>query len=177
MEQVVKKIEPVLKPLRDRVLFLKHNLNARALGALTRELAAVSDDVDALIADMQQAVGEADAYLKAMSMIKLKQMRLSERLTPSRLAAPGGSLPGGVAAVDHECGARDVCRSGASEVDGQRANIRRFAGASHRHVADERLDHVRPALVPLPVDVGHEQPRADGVDGDAMGRPVTAALP
>ena len=66
MEQVEKKIDPVLEPLRDRVLFLKHNLNARALGALTKELAAVSDDVDALIADMQQAVGEADAYLKSM---------------------------------------------------------------------------------------------------------------
>ena len=66
MEQVEKKIDPVLEPLRDRVLFLKHNLNARALGALTRELAAVSDDVDALVADMQQAIGEADAYLKSM---------------------------------------------------------------------------------------------------------------
>ena len=66
MEQVETKIDPVLEPLRDRVLFLKHNLNARALGALTKELAAVSDDVDALIADMQQAIGEADAYLKSM---------------------------------------------------------------------------------------------------------------
>ena len=67
MEQVEKKIDPVLKPLRDRVLFLKHNLNARALGALTKELAAVSHDVDVLIVDMQQAIGEADAYLKAMA--------------------------------------------------------------------------------------------------------------
>lgn len=66
MERVEKRIDPVLEPLRDRVLFLKHNLNARALGALTRELTAVSRDVDALVADMQQAIGEADAYLKEM---------------------------------------------------------------------------------------------------------------
>lgn len=66
MERVEKRIDPVLKPLRDRVLFLKHNLNARALGALTKELSAVSRDVDALVADMQQAIGEADAYLKEM---------------------------------------------------------------------------------------------------------------
>ncbi len=66
MERVEKKIDPVLKPLRDRVLFLKHNLNARALGALSKELTAVSHDVDALVADMQQAIGEADAYLKTM---------------------------------------------------------------------------------------------------------------
>ena len=35
------RVEPVLQPLRDRVLFLKHNLNARALGALTKELGTV----------------------------------------------------------------------------------------------------------------------------------------
>ena len=66
MERVEKKIDPVLTPLRDRVLFLKHNLNARALGALSRELSTMSRDVDALLADMQQAIGEADAYLKVM---------------------------------------------------------------------------------------------------------------
>lgn len=67
MDRVEKRIDPVLKPLRDRVLFLKHNLNARALGALSKELTAVSQDVDALVADMQQAIGEADAYLKTMA--------------------------------------------------------------------------------------------------------------
>ena len=66
MARVEQRIDPVLKPLRDRVLFLKHNLNARALGALTKELGALSTNVDALVADMQQAIGEADAYLKTM---------------------------------------------------------------------------------------------------------------
>ncbi len=66
MSRVEKRIDPVLRPLRDRVLFLKHNLNARALGAIAKELTAVSADVDALVADMQTAIGEADAYLKVM---------------------------------------------------------------------------------------------------------------
>ena len=66
MARVEKRIDPVLRPLRDRVLFLKHNLNARALGALVKELSAVSADVDALVADMQVAITEADAYLKSM---------------------------------------------------------------------------------------------------------------
>jgi hypothetical protein len=66
MSRVEQRIDPVLEPLRDRVLFLKHNLNARALGALTKELGALSTDVDALVADMQRAIGEADAYLKTM---------------------------------------------------------------------------------------------------------------
>jgi hypothetical protein len=60
------RIEPILRPLRDRVLFLKHNLNARALGALTRELGTVQAGVDALIADMQRAITEADAFIAAM---------------------------------------------------------------------------------------------------------------
>lgn len=67
MERVASRIDPVLKPLRDRVLFLKHNLNARALGAITRELSVVSKDVDVLVADMQRAIGDADAYLASMA--------------------------------------------------------------------------------------------------------------
>ena len=66
MARVEQRIDPVLTPLRDRVLFLKHNLNARALGALTRELGALSTNVDALVADMQRAIADADAYLKTM---------------------------------------------------------------------------------------------------------------
>jgi uncharacterized coiled-coil DUF342 family protein len=60
------RVEPVLKPLRDRVLFLKHNLNARALGSLTKELDTVRTGVDELVADMQRSIAEADAYIAAM---------------------------------------------------------------------------------------------------------------
>lgn len=60
------RIEPVLRPLRDRVLFLKHNLNAKALGALTSELTAVEGNVDSLVAELQKAIAEADAYLAEM---------------------------------------------------------------------------------------------------------------
>src|SRR5262249_55069689 len=61
MTKAQTRVEPVLKPLRDRVLFLKHNLNARALGALTNELDAVRTDVDELVGDMQRSIAEADA--------------------------------------------------------------------------------------------------------------------
>jgi len=60
------RVEPILEPLRDRVLFLKHNLNARALGALTRELGTVRTGVDELIADMQRSIAEADAFIADM---------------------------------------------------------------------------------------------------------------
>ena len=60
------RVEPILRPLRDRVLFLKHNLNARALGALTRELGTVRTGVDELVADMRRSVAEADAFIADM---------------------------------------------------------------------------------------------------------------
>jgi uncharacterized protein Yka (UPF0111/DUF47 family) len=66
MRRSEKRVEPVLRPLRDRVLFLKHNLNAKALGALTNELTAVEADVDSLLGELQKAIAEADAYLAEM---------------------------------------------------------------------------------------------------------------
>jgi hypothetical protein len=66
MTKAQRRIEPVLKPLRDRVLFLKHNLNARALGALTRELDNVRVGVDELLVDMQRSIAEADAFIEGM---------------------------------------------------------------------------------------------------------------
>lgn len=66
-----KRIEPVLRPLRDRVLFLKHNLNAKALGALTSELTAVEGNVDSLVAELQKAIAEADAYLAEMEQAQV----------------------------------------------------------------------------------------------------------
>jgi hypothetical protein len=66
MQRAEKRIDPVLQPLRDRVLFLKHNLNAKALGALTRELTDVEGQVDALVTDLQRSIAEADAFLAEM---------------------------------------------------------------------------------------------------------------
>ena len=66
MAKAQTRVEPVLKPLRDRVLFLKHNLNARALGALTRELDTMRTDVDELVADLQRSIAEADAFIQDM---------------------------------------------------------------------------------------------------------------
>ena len=66
MAKAQARIEPILRPLRDRVLFLKHNLNARALGSLTKELATVRTGVDELVADMQRSIADADAFIAAM---------------------------------------------------------------------------------------------------------------
>jgi hypothetical protein len=70
MTRAEKRIAPVLTPLRDRVLFLKHNLNARAIGALGKELSTMRGDVDSLVADLGAAIKEADAFIKEMDAEK-----------------------------------------------------------------------------------------------------------
>lgn len=66
MRRVESRMEPVLKPMRDHVLFLKHNLNARAIASIQNELDSLEVDVNALIRDMERAIAEADAFIEAM---------------------------------------------------------------------------------------------------------------
>ncbi len=66
MKRAESKIEPVLQPLRDNVLFLKHNLNARAIGELDGELDNITEQVDVLVRDLQDAVSEADRFIDEM---------------------------------------------------------------------------------------------------------------
>ena len=66
MKRAEKKIEPVLNAFRDQVLFLKHNLNARAIASLKGELASVETNVAALIADMERSIREADRFIESM---------------------------------------------------------------------------------------------------------------
>jgi len=63
MRAVEARTAPVLTMFRDQVLFLKHNLNARAVGSLDKEWAQIEQDVNGLIAEMQAAIDEADAFL------------------------------------------------------------------------------------------------------------------
>jgi len=67
MQRAEKKLDPVLAAYRDRVLFLKHNLNARAIASLRSERAKIEADIGALVADMNRSIAEADAFIKDMS--------------------------------------------------------------------------------------------------------------
>lgn len=66
MERSEDKMEPVLQAFRDHVLFLKHNLNAKAIAALQDVVVDIEDDVANLIAEMQKSIAESDEFLKAM---------------------------------------------------------------------------------------------------------------
>jgi hypothetical protein len=53
--------------LRDQVLFLKHNLNAKAIASLENELVSVETDVGQLIREMEAAIAEADRFIRSMN--------------------------------------------------------------------------------------------------------------
>ena len=66
MRRAESRIDPVLTTFRDQVLFLKHNLNARAIASLGSELSSIETGVDQLIKDMEKAIAEATAFIDQM---------------------------------------------------------------------------------------------------------------
>ena len=66
MKKAEARLEPVLTPLRDQVLFMKHNLNARAIAGLTSEVSSVQTNVDTLVRDMESAIAQADAFIATL---------------------------------------------------------------------------------------------------------------
>lgn len=66
MRSSEKTVKPVLTTLKDQVLYLKHNLNARAIASLKGELATVNKDVDQLINAMQRSIDESKAFIAQM---------------------------------------------------------------------------------------------------------------
>lgn len=66
MRRAESAMDPVLESFQDQVLFLKHNLNARAIGSLRSELDSIERDTARLIEEMQKAIAEADRFIEAM---------------------------------------------------------------------------------------------------------------
>ncbi|MDO7653746.1 MAG: DUF2959 domain-containing protein [Porticoccus sp.] len=63
MRKAEKTVHPVLSTLKDQVLYLKHNLNARAISALKGELNTMNSDVNKLIVNMQKSIDEANLFI------------------------------------------------------------------------------------------------------------------
>jgi hypothetical protein len=66
MDKAAASMDPVLAVFHDRVLYLKHNLNARAIASLGAGTADLEADVADLIAEMERAIAEADAFIAEM---------------------------------------------------------------------------------------------------------------
>ena len=64
MNRAADKMDPVLDAFRDQVLFLKHNLNARAIASLEDTAAELQSDVASLIRDMEASINEATSFIE-----------------------------------------------------------------------------------------------------------------
>jgi hypothetical protein len=58
---------PVLTLFNDQVLFLRHNLNARAIGSLETELADIERATANLIEEMERSIAEASRFIDALA--------------------------------------------------------------------------------------------------------------
>ena len=66
MKKAEKRMKPVLTQLKDHVLYLKHNLNAQAIGSLKGEMEDIELEIGKLIEDMNKSITEADSFITTL---------------------------------------------------------------------------------------------------------------
>jgi hypothetical protein len=66
MVKAEQSMEPVLKQFSDQVLYLKHNLNAQAIGALKGETGDIEREIQQLIQDMNASISQADTFIQGL---------------------------------------------------------------------------------------------------------------
>lgn len=66
MRRAEKTMQPVLASLKDNTLYLKHNLNAKAIGALQGEFNTVQRDINRLITEMNSAIAQSEQFVAAL---------------------------------------------------------------------------------------------------------------
>lgn len=69
MRAAESRMDPVLDAFRDQVLFLKHNLNARAIASLEGELGLIETNVAELIEDMETSIARSQAFIEEMQLL------------------------------------------------------------------------------------------------------------
>ncbi|WP_026317920.1 DUF2959 domain-containing protein [Algicola sagamiensis] len=63
MRKSEKSMQPVLTALNDQTLYLKHNLNAQAIGAIKGEFKKLKTDINTLIRSMNHSIQEASTFI------------------------------------------------------------------------------------------------------------------
>lgn len=66
MRRAENKMEPVLAALNDNVLYLKHNLNAAAIGALQGEFDQIKQDIRSLLNEMNTAIEQSNTFINSI---------------------------------------------------------------------------------------------------------------
>ncbi|MGI2261086.1 DUF2959 domain-containing protein [Shewanella sp. GXUN23E] len=60
------KMQPVLTAMKDNMLYLKHNLNAQAIGAIKGEFSSLQTDISGLIKEMNKSIDESNKFISAL---------------------------------------------------------------------------------------------------------------
>jgi chromosome segregation ATPase len=68
MRRTEDQVAPVLKAFQDQVLFLKHNLNSRAIGSLKGTTVSLQSDVADLIQSIDASSQEADKLISSLAV-------------------------------------------------------------------------------------------------------------
>ncbi len=63
MDAAAASMDPVLTKFRDRVLFIKSNLNAQAIASLKGTEVELATDIEELIKEMEASIREADEFI------------------------------------------------------------------------------------------------------------------
>lgn len=66
MQESQERVKPVLQVLQDNTLFLKHNLNARAVSSLSGEAVFIENKIKDLVQQMETSIEESKAFVGAM---------------------------------------------------------------------------------------------------------------
>ena len=67
MKESEASMKPVLSSLYDNVLYLKHNLNAQAVGSLRTTFSELEGDIDILVEQMNQSIARSNDFIAQMN--------------------------------------------------------------------------------------------------------------
>ncbi|AAN57370.2 DUF2959 family protein [Shewanella oneidensis MR-1] len=70
MRRAESKMPPILTAMKDNMLYLKHNLNAQAIGAIKGEFASLQTDISGLIKEMNKSINESTRFIEALENAK-----------------------------------------------------------------------------------------------------------
>ncbi|MCZ4337955.1 DUF2959 domain-containing protein [Shewanella colwelliana] len=66
MRRAESKMPPILTAMKDNMLYLKHNLNAQAIGAIKGEFASLQTDISSLIKEMNKSIAESTKFIESI---------------------------------------------------------------------------------------------------------------
>ncbi|GIU12968.1 DUF2959 domain-containing protein [Shewanella sp. c952] len=66
MRRAESKMPPVLTAMKDNMLYLKHNLNAQAIGAIKGEFTSLQTDISGLIKEMNKSIDESTKFIATL---------------------------------------------------------------------------------------------------------------